>query len=337
MIEKYLIKNDLTLKRWRRFKNRKASVAAVWIIVILTFFSFTAEFWANSKPIILKHQDRIYYPVLFDYHPTDFGQEDTLVTDYRTLPIDGWVIWPLIKWDPFESNKEIDRYPGEPSSQNFLGTDDRGRDVFTRLLYGYRYSVTFAFLTWFLEFLIGIILGGVMGYAGGRTDLVGQRLVEIFSTIPQFFLLIIVISIFQPNIWLLILLTAIFGWIFISYYVRAEFLKFRNREFVEAARALGAGHSRMIFKHILPNSLGPIITFSPFVIAGNVAALASLDFLGFGLQPPTPSWGELLAQSQKYFSIAWWLATWPSFALFVTLVLFGLVGEGVRDAFDPKK
>jgi microcin C transport system permease protein len=176
-----------------------------------------------------------------------------------------------------------------------------------------------------------------MGYAGGNIDLLGQRLVEVFSTVPQFFLLIIIISIFQPSLWMLIAISAVFGWIMISYYIRAEFLKLRKREFVEAARALGSSHSRLLFKHLLPNSMGPIITFSPFVIAGNIAALASLDFLGFGLPPPTPSWGELLAQAQKYFTVAWWLAVYPSLALFFTLVLFGLVGEGVRDAYDPKK
>lgn len=336
MIERF-IRNDLTLKRWRRFKKQKWSMAALWGVIILTTFSFTAEFWANNKPLIMQHKGSIYFPVLKNYHPTVFNQQDTMVTNYRDIEIDGWAVWPLAKWDPYESNTKAEVYPSPPSSVNILGTDDRGRDIFARLLYGYRYSVTYAVLVWLIAFAIGTILGGIMGYAGGRVDLVGQRLVEIFSTIPQFFLLIIVISIFQPNLWLLVFISSIFGWIFISYYIRAEFLKLRNREFVDAAKALGARHGRLIFKHILPNSLGPIITFSPFVIATNVSVLASLDFLGFGLPPPTPSWGELLAQAQKYFSVAWWLATWPSLALFMTLVLFGLIGEGVRDAFDPKK
>lgn len=336
MIERF-IKNDLTLKRWQRFRSDKMALASLWLIIVISFFSFTAEFWSNSKPIVMKHKGELYFPVVKDYHPSEFGQEDVMVTDYRKLEIDGWAVWPLIKWDPFESNNTVERFPSPPTNDNILGTDDRGRDILSRLLYGFRYSVTFAIMCWILEFIIGVILGGIMGYAGGKTDLIGQRLVEIFSTIPQFFLLIIVISIFQPNLWLLIVLSAAFGWIFISYYIRGEFLKLRNREYVEAAKALGASHARLIFKHILPNSLGPIFTFSPFVIAGNIAALASLDFLGFGLPQPTPSWGELLAESQKNFTIAWWLATWPSLVLFCTLVLFGLIGEGVRDAYDPKK
>lgn len=331
------IRNDLTKKRYRRFKQRKSSVLAVWLIVVLTFFSFTAEFWANNKPIVMKHQGKLYFPALVHYSAEEFGQTESVIPNYREISVDGWAVWPLIRWDPYESNNQVERYPSEPTSENLFGTDDRGRDVFARLLYGYRYSVSYGVMVWLLSFLLGCVFGGIMGYAGGKVDLIGQRLVEIFSTVPQFFLLIIVISIFQPSLWMLIGISAFFGWIMISYYMRAEFLKLRRREFVEAARALGGSHSRIIFKHLLPNSLGPVITFSPFVIAANIAALASLDFLGFGLPPPTPSWGELLAQAQKYFTVSWWLAVYPSGALFLTLVLFGMVGEGVRDAFDPKK
>src|SRR5690606_17258058 len=160
----------------------------------------------------------------------------------------------------------------------------------------------------------------------------GQRVVEVLSTVPQFFLLIIIISIFKPTLWLLVLLSSLFGWISISYYVRGEYLKNRKKEFIEAARALGSGHTRIFFKHLLPNSLSPIITFSPFVIAGNIVALASLDYLGFGLTPPTPSWGELLNQAQKHFTQGWWLAVYPSLALFLVLTMLSLIGEGVRDA-----
>jgi microcin C transport system permease protein len=336
MIEKR-IRNELTLKRYRRFKSKTSSVLALWFIVVITFFSVTAEFWANNKPIVMRHKGKIYFPVVIQYPSSEFEQQDTIIPNYREITPDGWAIWPIVKWDPYETNSAVEQFPSGPSSDNWLGTDDRGRDIFTRLLYGYRYSVSYGVAVWLLSFLIGTVLGGIMGYAGGNIDLLGQRLVEVFSTVPQFFLLIIIISIFQPSLWMLIAISAVFGWIMISYYIRAEFLKLRKREFVEAARALGSSHSRLLFKHLLPNSMGPIITFSPFVIAGNIAALASLDFLGFGLPPPTPSWGELLAQAQKYFTVAWWLAVYPSLALFFTLVLFGLVGEGVRDAYDPKK
>lgn len=340
MIERF-IKNDDSLKKWRRFKSYKLAVISAWLIGIALFFSFTAEFWANSKPLYLKFNNKTYYPVLVSYHPTEFGEEKMMVTDYRKLELDedrgDKLIWPVIPWDPFESNKEVDSYPSEPTSDNWMGTDDRGRDILTRLLYGLRYSITFAFFVWVLTFFVGTVLGGVMGYFGGRTDFWGQRIVEVLSTVPQFFLLIIIISIFQPTLLLLVILSSLFGWISISYYVRGEYLKNRKKEFVEAARALGAGHTRIFFKHLLPNSLSPIITFSPFVIAGNITALASLDYLGFGLTPPTPSWGELLNQAQKHFTEGWWLAAYPSLALFLTLTMLSLIGEGVRDAMDPKE
>jgi microcin C transport system permease protein len=338
MMERF-IQNDETLKKWRRFKSKKLAVISCWLVGLACFFSFTAEFWANNKPIILKYQDQYYFPVFKDYHPSALDIKNTLVVDYRNLELgeEDFAIWPVISWNPYESNKEVVSYPSEPSAENWMGTDDRGRDILTRLLYGLRYSVTFAFFVWVITFVVGTILGGVMGYFGGRTDFWGQRVVEVLSTVPQFFLLIIIISIFKPTLTLLVFISSLFGWISISYYVRGEYLKNRKKEFVEAAQALGAGHGRIFFKHLLPNSLSPIITFSPFVIAGNIVALASLDYLGFGLNPPTPSWGELLNQAQKHFTEGWWLAIYPSLALFLTLTMLSLIGEGVRDAMDPKE
>jgi microcin C transport system permease protein len=340
MIEN-LLKNEDSLKKWRRFKSHRLAVISSWLIGLSLCFSFTAEFWANSKPLYLKFNGKSYFPVAVDYHPSEFGDEKTMVMNYRGLVLDSSrgdrIIWPLVEWDPFESNKEVDVYPSAPSSKNWMGTDDRGRDILARLLYGLRYSMTFAFLVWLITFFTGTVIGGVMGYFGGRTDFWGQRIVEVLSTVPQFFLLIIIISIFQPTLFLLVLLSSLFGWISISYYVRGEYLKNRKKEFVEAAHALGAGHFRIFFRHLLPNSLSPIITFSPFVIAGNITALASLDYLGFGLTPPTPSWGELLNQAQKHFTEGWWLALYPSLALFCTLTMLSLIGEGVRDAMDPKE
>ncbi len=340
MIEKW-IKNEDTLKKWKRFKSNRLAVLSSWLVGIALFFSFTAEFWANNKPLYLNYNHKTYYPVIKNYHPSEFGSESSMVTDYRELKLDkergDFALWPIVKWDPFESNKVVEVYPSGPSKENWMGTDDRGRDILTRLLYGLRYSISFAFMVWILTFVTGTVLGGVMGYFGGRVDFWGQRIVEVLSTVPQFFLLIIIISIFQPTLLLLVILSSLFGWISISYYVRGEYLKNRKKEFVEAARALGAGHTRIFFKHLLPNSLSPIITFSPFVIAGNITALASLDYLGFGLTPPTPSWGELLNQAQKHFTEGWWLALYPSLALFLTLTMLSLIGEGVRDAMDPKE
>jgi microcin C transport system permease protein len=340
MIEKF-IKNDNTLKKWKRFKSRKLAVISCWIMGMACLLSFSAEFWANSKPMLLKYNNSFYFPIFKEYHPSTFDDKNALIADYRNLELDrdrgDFAVWPLIQWNPYESNKEVDSYPSAPSSDNWMGTDDRGRDILTRLLYGLRYSMTFAFLVWLLTFIVGTVLGGLMGYFGGRIDFWGQRVVEILSTVPQFFLLIIIISIFKPTLFLLVFLSSLFGWIGISYYVRGEYLKNRKKEFVEAARALGAGHGRIFFKHLLPNSLSPIITFSPFVIAGNITSLASLDYLGFGLTPPTPSWGELLNQAQKHFTEGWWLAIYPSLALFLTLTMLSLIGEGVRDAMDPKE
>lgn len=338
MIEKYL-KNEETIKKWRRFKARRLAVISCWLIGIACLFSFTAEFWANNKPIIMSYNNQIYFPVVKQYHPSAFGIDNALIMNYKDFDLgeDGWAIWPVVRWNPYESNTEVDFYPSEPTGTNWMGTDDRGRDIFTRLLYGLRYSVTYSFLVWVITFTVGTLLGGIMGFLGGRADFWGQRIVEILSTVPQFFLLIIIISMFKPSLILLIFISSIFGWINISYYVRGEFLKNRKKEYVEAARALGAGNMSIFFKHLLPNSLSPIITFSPFVIAANIVALASLDYLGFGLTPPTPSWGELLNQAQKYFTEGWWLAVYPSLVLFLTLTMLTLIGEGVRDAMDPKE
>lgn len=333
------IKNEETLKKWRAFKSHRTGYYSVWIICLLCFFSFTAEFWANSKPIYLNYQGQSFFPVFKDYSVKEFGIEDSLAVDYRALKLEDGdtVIWPIFKWDPFESNKKVDDYPAPPSSSNLMGTDDRGRDVLARLLYGLRYSIAYSVSVWIITFIIGTIIGGFQGYFGGWIDLFGQRITEILSTVPYLFLLIILIAVFEPSLTLLIVITSLLGWIFISMYMRAEFLKNRKREYVEAARAIGASHKTIFFKHILPNSLAPIITFSPFVIAGGISSLAALDYLGFGLTPPTPSWGELLAQAHKNFTIGWWLAFYPSMALFAVLTMFNFIGEAVRDAMDPHK
>jgi microcin C transport system permease protein len=336
MIENFL-KHDLSKKRWRRFKARKLAMISLIALLFFTLLTFIAPIIANSRPLVLKYDGKIYFPVMVDYSVKEFGIEDAMVVDYRSLDIKshGFALWPPIQWDPFESNNKVESFPSKPTSINLFGTDDRGRDVFTRLLYGYKYSILYAILVWFISFSIGTTLGGTMGYFGGKIDFLGQRCVEVLSTVPQFFLLIILISIFKPSLLMLITISSMFGWISISYYIRGEFLKNRNKDYVEAARSVGASDFSIIFKHILPNSMSPIITYTPFVIAGHIVGLASLDYLGFGLEVPTPSWGELLAQAQKYFTIAWWLAVYPSACLFGVLTMLSLVGEAVRDAMDP--
>ncbi|MBT7609874.1 MAG: ABC transporter permease subunit [Bacteriovoracaceae bacterium] len=336
MIEK-LIRNELSLKRWRRFKARKTAVASAILLLLMVFCTCIAAVLSNDRPLIMKYKGETFYPVFVEYHPKKFGITNSLVIKFRNLELSGddYAIWPMIKWNPYESNEEVESYPSEPSYENLLGTDDRGRDVLARLLYGFRYSIGYAFCVWAITTLIAIICGGIMGFAGGRVDFIAQRFVEILSTVPQFFLLIILVSIFEPNLYWLILISSIFGWIALSYYVRAEFLKNRKKEYVEAAISLGASNYSVIFKHILPNSLTPVITYAPFTISANIIGLASLDYLGFGLVVPTPSWGELLQQAQAHINDGWWLAVFPSISLFVTLTAMNLLGEGVRDAMDP--
>lgn len=336
MIERFL-SNDLSVKRWRRFKARKSSFYSLILFIAMVFATLLAPFIANNKPLYLSYKGNTYFPAFVDYHPTDFGVTNLLVVNYRKLPMteDDSVIWPVVRWNPFVSNEDVYSYPSKPTASNIMGTDESGRDVFARILYGFKYSISYAFLVWALSLFLGVTFGGVMGYFGGKVDIIGQRFVEVFSTIPTFFLLLILISIFTPNMILLVTISSAFGWVPISYYVRGEFLKNRKREFVEAARSMGAKNSVIIFKHILPNSLVPVITFAPFVISNNVISLSMLDYLGFGLPVPTPSWGELLAQAQKHFTVAWWLAVYPAGALFMTLTLLNLIGEGVRDAMDP--
>ena len=337
MIEKYLITNQLSQRRWRIFKRSKTAVISGLFLLFLILLTFISPIIANSRPILLKFKDHYYFPIFNEYTAETFSVADRLDVDYRDLKLSSgdFAIWPIVQWDPYESNPKVESYPSKPSASNLLGTDDRGRDVFTRLLYGFKYSITYAVAVWFISLSIGTILGGTMGFFGGKIDFIGQRVVEVLSTVPQFFLLIILISIFSPTLYMLILITCVFSWIGISYYVRGEFLKNRNKEYVEAARSLGASNIKILFKHILPNSLTPIITLAPFTIAGEIVGLAGLDYLGFGLQVPTPSWGELLGQAHKNYSIAWWLALYPSLALFTVLTLLNLVGQGVRDAMDP--
>ena len=338
MIEK-LIQNPLTLKRWQVFKSRKMSWISLWAFLFFIVISLTAEFWSNNKPIFLFYQGSFYAPVFKQYHPTDFGIQNENTMNYRQLELAGkdLALWPIIRWNPYESNLDVRKFPSPPSLKNWLGTDDRGRDVLSRLLYGYRYSILFAISVWLFSYIIGIFLGALMGYFGGLIDLAGQRLVEIFESLPSLVILITITTVFGRSLSFIIIFFSLISWVSISLFIRAEFLRLRKRDFVEASRAQGRGPLGIIFKHILPNALNPVITFSPFALAGLIGSLAILDYLGFGLVPPTPSWGELLSQSEKHITTAWWLAVYPSLALFSTLLSLTFIGNGVRDAFDPKQ
>lgn len=338
MIERW-VKNELTLKRIRRFYSIKRAVWSVYLILFLIFISATAEVWSNNKPLMMKFNESIYFPVFKTYYPTEFGQ-DGFLANYRALDLKAsgnWAIWPVVPWNPFESNEALATYPAPPSKDNLFGTDDRGRDVLSRLIYGFRYSMGFAIAVWFFSFLLGTISGAIMGYWGGKVDLFGQRVVEVFSSLPYILMLLTLIAFLGATMWLLIAFSVLIGWMPISQYMRAEFLRLRKRDFVEAARAQGVGTFRILFRHVLPNGLSPLITFSPTEIAAYIYTLAILDYLGMGLPPPTPSWGELLQQAQNYFTIAWWLAVYPSLAIIVSLTALTFIGEGVREAYDPRK
>jgi microcin C transport system permease protein len=334
------IKNDLTRKRLRRFMSIKRAVISTWIFAFLLFLSVSAEFFANNKPLILKYHGTLYFPVVQTVYPTVFGQ-DGFVTNYRALQLEkdkgDFELWPLVRWNPYESNETLSTYPAGPSHDNWFGTDDRGRDVLSRLIYGFRYSIGFAVAVWFFSFFVGTIAGAIMGYWGGRTDLFGQRLVEVFDSLPYLLMLLTLIALLGATMQLLVAFSVFLGWMRISTFMRAEFLRLRKREFVEAAKAQGVSTFRILFRHILPNGLSPLITFSPTEIAANIYTLAILDYLGLGLPPPTPSWGELLQQAQQYFTIAWWLAVFPSMAMIISLTALTFIGEGVREAYDPRK
>lgn len=338
MIEGFIIRNELTLKRWRRFKKNRSAVIWAWILILISFFSFTAEIWANSTPLLMKYHGEYYCPLMKDYHPSLFGREDIMVMDYRAMKLENtdWAIWPFVKWGPFESNSAVSEYPAPPSRVNWMGTDDRGRDVFSRLLYGFRYSILYAFGVWIGSYLLGTLIGAINGYIGGKMDLTGSRFVEVIEMMPQLLLLITLISIFSPSIWLLVVFSVLFDWTGIYHQMRSQFLQLRKREYVEAAKAIGSSHWRIVLKHILPNALTPLITFSPFAIAANISGLALLDYLGLGLQAPTPSWGELMSQAQRYFTTAEWLVWYPSGALLLTMIALINIGLAIRDAFDAK-
>ena len=326
-------------RRIRSFLKRKPAVFSLVVLFFMFLASAGAEWVTNSKPVVATIHGRVIFPAYLNYNWEDMGQEGAGVVDYREIKEElSWALWPLLAWDPYESDTEQELLMSEPkpSKGHLMGTDVAGRDVFARLLYGTRISFVFAFSVWIITYLIGTTIGLVQGFLGGKIDLLGQRVVEIFSSIPEFYFLLLVITMLSPNLFWLILINSFFGWVSISFYMRGEALRNRAQAYSEAAVSLGASKSRILFKHILPNSLIPIVTFSPFAIVGGIVSLSALDLLGFGVPAPTPSWGELLDQARVNYQVAWWLALFPSLFLFVTVVSFNIVGEALRTAFDPR-
>jgi microcin C transport system permease protein len=343
-------------KRLRRFRSIRRGYYSFLLMLVAYSISFFLPLLVNDKALIVRYQGEFYFPLL-RYHPAStFGQQAFGEPNYRDLArtfrernSGDWALMPLVPYSPTESLLDLPGAPPHPPSREHLfGTDDRGRDIFARLAYGFNVSLTFALLVLALSYALGITVGALIGYFGGKLDILGQRLIEIWSSLPFLYTIIIISSIvvpiyipgrnlvLQPSFWLLIFILTAFDWMGITYYVRGEFYREKAKDYVGAAIAMGASDASIMFKHILPNSLTSVVSFAPFLIVGNIAALVALDFLGFGLPAPTPSWGELIGQGMENLT-KWWLVFYPLGAMFVTLLLIVFIGEAVREAFDPKE
>lgn len=330
-------------ERLRRFKANRRAVWSFWLFAFLFLFSLFAEVVCNERPLIVRFRSEFYFPILFEYSETDFGGEFETEADFRdpylkdSIEGNGWMLSTLV---PYSYDTIIydlpSPAPSPPTLKNWLGTDDKGRDVVARLIYGFRISVLFGICLTVFGSSIGIAVGAVQGFYGGKVDLLGQRVLEIWSGMPTLFLLIILSSVIEPNFWWLLGITLLFGWMGLVGVVRAEFLRTRNFEYVKAARALGLSDIKIMVRHILPNAMVASMTFLPFILGGAITTLTSLDFLGFGLPTGSPSLGELLAQGKTNLHAPWLGLS----SFFVLSAMFGLlvfIGEGVRDAFDPRR
>lgn len=329
-------------RRFLRFKSNRRGWYSLWIFTFLFVFSLGAELIANDKPLLIKFNDQFYYPVLFTYAEQEFGGELPTEADYRDeyvlelIQASGWILYPPVRFSYNTINYDLPSpAPSPPDSVNYLGTDDQGRDVVARVIYGFRISVLFGLTLTIVSSIVGVIAGALQGYYGGWVDLSGQRFIEIWSSLPTLFLLIILSSIIRPNFWWLLGIMLLFSWMALVPVVRAEFLRGRNLEYVKAAKAMGLNDTAIMFKHILPNAMVATITFMPFILTGAITTLTSLDFLSFGLPPGSPSLGELVSQGKSNLQ-APWLAMTAFIVLSLMLTLLVFIGEAFRDAFDPR-
>jgi microcin C transport system permease protein len=335
---------SISRRRWRRFCRNRRGFYSLLVFAFFFVASLFAEVISNDVPLLVMYEGEPYFPMLVEYPETTFGGDFETETDYldpyinEILTSNGnRVYFPLNRYSYQSINFNIDGpVPSPPTRENILGTDDRGRDVFARLLYGFRLSVLFGFALTAVGTFVGIVTGAIQGFFGGRVDLFFQRFIEIWGAMPELYLLIIFASIFKPTVLLLLVLLSLFSWMGLSDYVRAEFLKGRNMEYVKAARALGVSDVTIMCRHLLPNGMTPVITFLPFRMSASILALTSLDFLGLGVPPSTPSLGELLAQGKANID-AWWLSLSTFLVLVGTLVLLIFIGEALRETFDPRK
>ena len=330
----------------RRLANFRANKRGFWALIVFSIIfvlSLGAELIANDKPLVVRHEDQFYFPVLFTYPETTFGGVLKGPTNYRDPTVEelidsaGWQVWPLIPFSYATIDREIPTsVPSPPSRRHWLGTNDVARDVAARVIYGFRLSVLFGITLTIASSIIGVTVGAVQGYFGGRIDLVGQRLVEIWAGLPVLFLLILLSSLVDPSAPMLLLLLMLFSWMALVAVVRAEFLRTRNFDYVRASRALGVSNFDIIRQDVLPNAMVATLTFLPFLLNGSITTLTALDFLGFGLPAGSPSLGELLAQGKANLHSPW-LGLSGFFTLLLLLTLLIFVGEAVRDAFDPRR
>jgi microcin C transport system permease protein len=335
--------SPVTERRWAQFKANKRGYWSFWIFLGLMLVVLFANMIANDKPLLVEYKGSYYSPVLKAYPETVFGGEFETEADYRdpfvieSINQDGWAIWPPIRYSYNTINYDLpEPAPSRPSKDNLLGTDDQGRDVTARVIYGFRISILFGLALTLFSTLIGVTAGAIQGYYGGWTDLVAQRIIEIWSSLPSLYILIIFSALFVPGFWTLLLILLLFSWTQLVDVVRAEFLRARNFDYVRAARALGVENRSIIMRHVLPNAVVATLTMMPFVLTGSITALTSLDFLGLGLPPGSPSLGEMLSQGKNNMQAPWLgITAFVTLAFMLTLLTF--IGEAVRDAFDPRK
>jgi microcin C transport system permease protein len=331
-------------RAWRRFRSNRLGYASLIVFAVLFGISLLAEVLSNDRPLLVRYQGHWYFPVVQDLPETTFGGQFPTPTDFHDPQIranlaapGNFVVFPLNR----HHYKTVNYFaknpaPAAPSADNLLGTDDKGRDLLARLIYGFRVSVVFAMLVAGLCTLFGVLYGAIQGYFAGWTDIAMERFTEVWGSLPQLYMLIIFAAIFYPSFMLLVVLLSMFGWLGLASYVRAEFLRNRTLDYVRAARALGQSNRKIIARHILPNSLTPVVTLLPFEMTAAVSMLTALDFLGLGVPPGTPSLGELLNQAKENLD-AWWIAVTTFSVLVLMLMLLVLIGDALRDALDPRK
>lgn len=335
-------KRSFLLSRWKVFKSNRRAYFSFWIFCILLFLSTFANFIANDKPLLIYKNEKFYFPVIFQYAEKEFGGFFETEAQYsdaylKDLLKDSIVVWPLIQYSYDSIVLDLqDPAPTPPSLTHLLGTDDQARDVLARLIYAYRISLWFGLLLCMFSVVIGVFVGAIQGFYGGRIDLFTQRLVEVWNGVPLLFLMMILSSFVKPNFWWILAIVLLFSWMGIVGVVRAEFLRGRNMDYVKIARTLRVSNLNIIFRHLLPNAMVATITYIPFIVTGSIATLISLDFLGFGMPVGSASLGELLQQGKNNL-YAPHLAIISFFAVAILLSILVFIGEGIRDAFNPKR